>query len=748
MYWIDELLKTRKGKERINDSWTPSGIIHMGSLKGPIIHDVLYRELQRLGRDVTFTYGFDDADPIDGLPPELRESHSQYLGVPIYLAPSPDGNGTFGDYYGNKMKQLLDELGIKPELYKTSELYKSGKFNKAIVHVLDNVEKVRQVYSEINKKPMASTWYPLQVLCPTCHKLGTTKVTGWDGKEVTFSCEKALVTWAEGCGTTGKMSPLHGNAKMPWKVEWAAKWWTWGVTIEGAGKDHGSAGGSYDVARKICHDVFGTEPPLKIVYEFFLAGGKKMSSSKGIGLNGQELLGILSPEVARFLMIYKEPQVAVEFSPWNSYVIPTLYDEYQRSEKAYRTQELSDPKNEERKRAFVLAQIDDVQTTPALSFAKIATLIQMPNLKQELQKHHTAAWEKFARVWIDTYAPEADKLTIVATLPEAVYQLSDAQKKYLAKVAGEITDAMDPDELQTQLYQWAKDFNLSSKDAFAAVYAALLNKTYGPKAAWLILDNTPAFIKERFMQAATASAQPEGTREVSFSRLNKPEVFTIDKKVLQTYPTISVGVATIKGVSIQKTDTKLEAEKEQLVKELAGLTTEQLGQFPEIIAYRQLYKSMGVDWHSRRPSPEALLRRIALNKGLYTVNTCVDAYNLVVMRNRVSVGAFDMDSMQFPTILRFPQPEETILLLGDEQPTVYKPAELAYFDQGGGFNIDFNYRDSQRTAVKESTKNLYINVDGIEGITPEQIEKVLKQTCDSIITYCGGTIDVYGVETS
>ncbi len=748
MYWIDELLKTRKGKERINDSWTPSGIIHMGSLKGPIIHDVLYRELKRLGRDVTYTYGFDDADPIDGLPPELRESHSKYLGVPIYLAPSPDGKGTFGDYYGNKMKQLLDKLGIHPELYKTSELYKAGTFNKAIVHVLDNVEKVRQVYSEINKKPIATTWYPLQVLCPTCQKLGTTKVTGWDGKEVTFSCEKSLVTWAEGCGSTGKMSPLNGKAKMPWKVEWAAKWWTWGVTIEGAGKDHGSAGGSYDVARKICHDVFGAEPPLKIVYEFFLAGGKKMSSSKGIGLNGEELLAILSPEVARFLMIYKEPQIAVEFSPWNSYVIPSLYDEYQRSEKAYLDQLLSDPKNEERKRAFALAQTGAIHATPGLSFAKIATLIQMPNLKEELHKHHTAEWEKFARVWIATYAPEADKLTIAQTLPEAVHQLSDQQKKYLVKIAEAITDSMDPDTLQTDLYQWAKEFDLSSKEAFAAVYSALLNKTYGPKAAWLILDNTSAFIKQRFLEAATATDNHISETKAVIATLHRPEVFTIDKKVCETYPTVSVGVATIKGVTIRKTDPKLEIEKEQVLQALSELSTEQLGQFPEIIAYRQLYKSMGVDWHSRRPSPEALLRRIALKKGLYTVNTCVDAYNLVVLKNRVSVGAFDMDTMQFPTILRFPLPEETILLLGDEQPTAYKPTELAYFDQAGGFNIDFNYRDSQRTAVRETTKNLYINVDGIAGITPQQVENVLKQTCDSIINYCGGTLDVYGVETS
>jgi len=78
---------------------------------------------------------------------------------------------------------------------------------------------------------------------------------------------------------------------------------------------------------------------------------------------------------------------------------------------------------------------------------------------------------------------------------------------------------------------------------------------------------------------------------------------------------------------------------------------------------------MGVDWHSRRPSPEALLRRVALGKGLYTVNTCVDAYNLVVMRHHVSAGAFNADAVKFPTMLRFAGDKDKILLLGDETET-------------------------------------------------------------------------------
>lgn len=233
--------------------------------------------------------------------------------------------------------------------------------------------------------------------------------------------------------------------------------------------------------------------------------------------------------------------------------------------------------------------------------------------------------------------------------------------------------------------------------------------------------------------------------ESKLTILKKPELFSISKSLGEKFPSLSVGIAVIKGVSISEKNAELETEKEEFLKNLENLTTEELGQFPEIQSYRKLYKEMGVDWHSRRPSPEALLRRIALKKGLYNVNTCVDAYNLIVMKHRISVGAFDLDKIKFPTELRFAKNNEEILLLGDTESTKYRENELAYFDEEGGYNIDFNFRDAKRTAVQLDTKNLYINVDGVFDISPQEVEKVLKESCDIITKYCGGTVEEFGL---
>ncbi|MBU4017340.1 lysine--tRNA ligase [Patescibacteria group bacterium] len=495
MFWADKILQNQKGPQLINDSFTPSGVVHMGSLKGPVIHDTFYKILKDQGKEVLFSYGFDDMDPIDGLAPNLQEKFNKYLGVPLFLAPSPDGKGSFADYFSAKMIELLDTLEIKPDLYRTHEIYQRGEFDAAIKVVLDHADKVRKVYGDIYHKTIPDTWYPLQIICPQCGKLGTTRVAGWDGTDVTFNCEKNLVTWAQGCGASGKISPFGGRGKMPWKVEWAAKWATFGITIEAAGKDHASAGGSYDVAMKICKEVFGKTPPLKLGYEFFLSGGKKMSSSKGLGMTGEELLEVLGPRVAHFLMIKVDPVRAVEFTPRGTDIVPKLYDEYQKSANAY-----FEKKDEDISRAFELSQIDEPKMPLQVRFSVLAQLIQMPNMQEKIQKAGYGDWAKYARVWVDKYAPDSEKFVVAKELPKEAKKLSKEQKNYLQKIAMELEKKLNPEDFQKELYVWSKELAIPSKDAFAAIYLALIGKDHGPKAGWLILSLDKEFIKKRFLE--------------------------------------------------------------------------------------------------------------------------------------------------------------------------------------------------------------------------------------------------------
>ncbi len=63
-------------------------------------------------------------------------------------------------------------------------------------------------------------------------------------------------------------------------------------------------------------------------------------------------------------------------------------------------------------------------------------------------------------------------------------------------------------------------------------------------------------------------------------------------------------------------------------------------------ASRKLYRSIGIDPTRRRPSSEALLRRIIQGTSLYKVNTLVDAGNFCSIHFQLSIGFYDAQQIK------------------------------------------------------------------------------------------------------
>ncbi len=763
MFWADKIVKKiiNSGKYQpywVDDMKTPSGRIHVGSLRGIVIHDLIFKALVSAGQKATFTYVFEDHDPMDALPQYLDKTiWNQYLGQPLFTIPSPDGKSAhFGQYYAQEFKKVFNKIGCYPDIIWMSEIYKSGKMNSAVKMCLDNASEIRKIYEKMYKKKLPDNWYPFQVVCPTCGKESTTKISAWDGNDVTFVCNVDAVNWTKGCGTEGKVSPFSGNGKyagkLPWKVEWPVKWKVIGVTIEGAGKDHMSAGGSHDVAKLVCEKVLHYPIPYPVAYEFFLVGGKKMSSSKGLGSSAKEISEILPPYLLRFLFTRTDYNQAINFDPVGNMYISDLFDEYDRCWQAY-----FNGSNENLSRAFEMAQISGNHSKEKIfipRFRDVANFAQLPNVKlldrfEQIKGAKLTLLEKnivkerltYSFIWLGKYAPDEYRYQI-SIKPYNEINISENQWEFLNDLAKIWMQAKEPEKLQSEIFLLAQALNIDLLDAFKALYTVVLDRSHGPRAGWLLKKFPLDMVIERLL--LNKSQQPQ-KNVFNIKTIQKPQFITVDSTLKTKYPHISIGIAIINGVKILHTKADLEKEKKELFSSLLNLTTEQMGKFPEIVSYRKLYKEMGVDWHSRRPSPEALLRRVVLGKGLYSINTCVDAYNLVVLKHRVSVGAFDADRVNFPTVLRYAEEGDKIILLGDEEPTLYTAREIAYYDQIGGYNIDFNFRDAQRTMVTEKTKNIWINVDGVFDITPEQVYRSLQESVEKIVKYCGGNVEFQGI---
>jgi lysyl-tRNA synthetase class 1 len=520
MFWADRVAKEiiESGKYKpywVDDMKTPSGRIHVGSLRGVVIHDLIFKALLAQNKKAKFTYVFEDHDPMDEVSCDLdRKKWSKYLGQPLFTVPSPDGKeANFAAYYVKEFKEVFNKIGCHPEIIWVSSLYKNGKMNKDIKICLDKAEIIRNIYKKLYKKKVPSDWYPFQVVCPKCSKESTTKVTNWDGSQVTFCCLPEAVPWTKGCGFCGKVSPYSDKktfaGKLPWKVEWAVKWKTIGVTIEGAGKDHMSDGGSHDVARLICEKVINYPTPYPISYEFFLIGGKKMSSSKGLGSSAYDVSKILPPYLLRFLMVRIQINHAINFDPKGD-TIPDLFDEYDRCAEAF-----FEEKDPLLARIFFYSQIGKIpqKRFHLPRFRTLVSYLKQPNtdIHKEIEKDKGSVLNiterkilseriQYAQKWLQNYASEEEIISVAPTMPQIARNLSSLQKKFLLEVIKMLEIGKYGDDLQNRLYQKSKELKISPKEAFSAIYLSILGRPSGPKAGELLKTLDVNFVIDRLKE--------------------------------------------------------------------------------------------------------------------------------------------------------------------------------------------------------------------------------------------------------
>ncbi|MFH0750577.1 MAG: lysine--tRNA ligase, partial [Chloroflexota bacterium] len=264
MYWADELAASVEGPQVVNDSKTPSGTVHVGSLRGPVILDVITRALRGRGLPATLLYGVDDMDPMDAQALLTPDSVEHEMGRPLAHVPDQAGDchASYARHHAQTFIDVFAGLGIHPDRYYwMSDIYPTGEMDPFIRTALDRAQVVRDVYRRVSKVERPEGWLPVHVVCPGCGKVGTTIATDWDGTTVAYECRPDYVTWAHGCGASGRVAPFGGTAKLPWNLEWAAQWGLLGVTIEPCGKDLATAGGSRDRSDAIAREVFDREPP-------------------------------------------------------------------------------------------------------------------------------------------------------------------------------------------------------------------------------------------------------------------------------------------------------------------------------------------------------------------------------------------------------------------------------------------------------------------------------------------------------
>ncbi|MFL6730642.1 MAG: lysine--tRNA ligase [Sphingomicrobium sp.] len=297
----------------------PSGLPHIGTFNEVLRTTFVRHAYEELtGGAPTRLIAFsDDMDGLRKVPDNVpnQEMLTQHLGEPLSRIPDPFGtHESFAAHNNSMLRSFLDRFGFDYEFVSATDCYTNGEFDEVIRKVLRAWDGIMGVMLPTLGEDRRKTYSPVLPLSPTSGCVLQVPVEVVDA-------EAGLIAFDDEDGTRVQQSAFGGQAKLQWKVDWAARWVALGVDYEMAGKDLiDSVVQSGKIAR-----VLGGRPPEGFNYEMFLdEKGEKISKSKGNGLSLEEWLRYGSEPSLAFY-IYREPKRAKSL---HIGVIPRAVDEY------------------------------------------------------------------------------------------------------------------------------------------------------------------------------------------------------------------------------------------------------------------------------------------------------------------------------------------------------------------------------------------------------------------------------------
>jgi DNA/RNA-binding domain of Phe-tRNA-synthetase-like protein len=155
---------------------------------------------------------------------------------------------------------------------------------------------------------------------------------------------------------------------------------------------------------------------------------------------------------------------------------------------------------------------------------------------------------------------------------------------------------------------------------------------------------------------------------------------------------------------------------------------------PESAAVRTMYRRAGLDPTKRRPSSEALLRRVRKGEGLPRVNSLVDISNWCSLEFQLPYGLYDLDRIDGDVTLRLGREGESYA--GIRKDDVRVDGRITLADAQGPFGNPSS--DSARTMISEAARRVLLIVFAPAELPLSRVEEVLDTSSARTLAYCGG----------
>lgn len=488
----------RKGFALFETGYGPSGLPHIGTFAEVVRTTMIRNAFERLAPDIpTRLYCFsDDMDGFRKIPDNIpnREAIAEHLGKPLTSVPDPFGtHESFGHHNNARLRQFLDSFGFEYEFVSSTRCYREGKFDEALLRVLECYDRILEVVLPTLGPERRTTYSPFLPVSPATGKILQVPV-------IEKNVEAGTIVFEDEDGAKVESPVTGGHTKLQWKCDWAMRWFALEVDYEMAGKDLTD---SVRLSGEICR-IMGGRPPNTLIYEMFLdENGEKISKSRGNGLAVEEWLRYAPGESLAYFM-YQKPESArrLYFD-----VIPKNVDEYMAELHQFPGKE---PKQQLGSAVWHIHNGPPPGTSDAgVSFSMLLNLVNVchsddPHVIWHYLNRYSNGATPESSPFLDRLVSFAIRYYQDFVLPRKEYRKAEKSEKNALKdlrktLAGLEKDAT-AEEIQTRVYDVGKRHECfgSLREWFGALYQILLGQNSGPRMGSFIalygIDETIALL--------------------------------------------------------------------------------------------------------------------------------------------------------------------------------------------------------------------------------------------------------------
>jgi DNA/RNA-binding domain of Phe-tRNA-synthetase-like protein len=227
--------------------------------------------------------------------------------------------------------------------------------------------------------------------------------------------------------------------------------------------------------------------------------------------------------------------------------------------------------------------------------------------------------------------------------------------------------------------------------------------------------------------------------------------FEVSERIIEAYPDLRIGVVVATGVANSGSDPGLLSLTDEVVANFRRqYSPEQVLEHPNIAAWRNTYRSFGVNPKKHKPTAEAFCSRIAKGDAVPWISKVVNAYLLAELEFFLPVGGYDLELITGAIILRHSPGGEEFVPLGAQpgsDPQQTQAGEIVYTDNTRVLTRSWNRKDSESSKITEASTRIALFAEAADSsIRTEDVVQIAERIKEYLVRFCSANARAFLIE--